>query len=626
MSTNLEVWWRAKKGEVNQNLRQYVRRIEQAQGAIFDRFVKLEVLYDPNSSLYGQSGEQLAHVEENAIASNVDTVTAVVAATEILARYQTDGADWGMQRLARHLEWYSEELAKDLKIADKCRSAFKECAKKGVGLTKAYIVWGQVRVERVFVENIVVPDDEIRGGRTPKQMHQWDYVDLEELCARFPKHEDAIIASAKNRRNWRGWSTGNLMGIDLDVELLESWRLPIGVKGQPGYKPGRHIIAIDGLDLLDEKYEDDCFPFAIGIWSERATSWYGISGAERIAGIQRALNRRNWQIERQNDQCALPTQYVRPVDAHLTVKSSRIGAIVPIKGDYPVSVTPVAVSGETYQNRVDLKESAGEEFGQSRMATHATKPAGIDSGVALREYKDQSTQRFALQEKMYEQLVLDTIWLAIVCCKKLGAKAPTMTRHARFGGRKIPWKEVNPRELKVQIAAASTLGRSPAGRKQMVIEFAQAGIVTLDEARALLRSSDLERALSLYTAALENIEYCIDQIADGAIVMPDPVMNLKMCVWRGQQELQIWAASAESPDGAPEERVEALRQFVSQAIWMMKRAEGNAANQNAMSGATAPPMPADPNMPIDQSMMPPVPMDGPGVAAFAPSAMNLRAS
>jgi hypothetical protein len=62
-------------------------------------------------------------------------------------------------------------------------------------------------------------------------------------------------------------------------------------------------------------------------WIPRAKSWYGISGAERVAGIQRALNKRNWQIEKQNDNIALPTTWVRPADANMTTKTSRIGNI-----------------------------------------------------------------------------------------------------------------------------------------------------------------------------------------------------------------------------------------------------------------------------------------------------------
>ncbi len=42
------------------------------------------------------------------------------------------------------------------------------------------------------------------------------------------------------------------------------------------------------------------------------------------------------------------------------------------------------------------------------MTAQAAKPGGLDSGVALREYRDQTTQRFAIQEKAFETLKLDS--------------------------------------------------------------------------------------------------------------------------------------------------------------------------------------------------------------------------
>ena len=86
-----------------------------------------------------------------------------------------------------------------------------------------------------------------------------------------------------------------------------------------------------------------------------------------------------------------------------------------------------------------------------------------------------------------------------------------------------------------------------------------------------------------------------------------------MCVWRGQQELLIW-----SVNNAPEARLEALRQFVVQAAWMLDQA-AKPANSNTMPGAmpSADPMSAPP--------MPGQPVGPAPVAALAPQAMDLMA-
>jgi hypothetical protein len=129
-----------------------------------------------------------------------------------------------------------------------------------------------------------------------------------------------------------------------------------------------------------------------------------------------------------------------------------------------------------------MKSAAYEDSGVSRMAAQAVKPAGIDSGVAMREYRDQTTQRFSMQEKAFERLVLDVYELALDCCKDLGEDAPVITRKAKFGAKKIEWA-TSTWDVKVQIAAASTLSAHAGGSLQTALEWAQAGVITTDEWR-----------------------------------------------------------------------------------------------------------------------------------------------
>lgn len=612
-----QLWWNAKKNEAHNLTFAYVTRAEEELGDVFERFFRLECLYDPNNP--DADRRQQDRVTENAIASNIDTVTAVVATVDIRARYMTDGADWKQQRRARKLEYYTEDLSTRYEVLPKCRKAFKEAAKKGNGLVKVHAVFNEPRVEHVLVENVVVPQDECRDGREPRQMHQWEYIDADELAARHPEAATDITRMRNNGRRHRQHYTRDLLSND--VECLWSWRLPVGRKGQKGYKPGRETLVMDGRTLVDRKYDDDCFPMAMMIWSDRPHSFYGISGAERIMGIQRALNKNNWHIEKGNDNIVSPPIYVRPADAGIGAKSNRINGYTIYRADKPETAQHQAVSNETYNRNRTLKEAAQHEFGQTSMATHGAKPPGLDSAVALREHKDQTTQRFASQEQAFEHLVLWCNYLMVAVCKKLGSKAPKVTRRSRFGTRTLRWADVDLAEVKVQMKAAANLNRTPAGRTQLVIEFAQAGIVSTDEARRLLQHPDLERELSLYTAALEVVEFDLDEIAEGSIVMPDPMTNLSVCIWRGQREYAQWLI-----DGAPEEVLEALRDYIVQAIWFRDLAGQGAANANgapampdaaampgAAAGAMPPPMPADP-------------MAAQPVAALAPQAMSLRAS
>lgn len=625
-----ERWWLARKGDAHKYTLLFVQRCEDELSPIFERIFRLECLYDPNNP-EASSGAQ-DRVTENAIASNVDTISAIVASVDIRARFMTDGGDWHQQQRARELEYYAEEMSTRFGVLQKDRRAFKESVKKGNGLVKVHNVLGKPRVEHILVENVVVPPDETRDGRESTQLHQWDYVDADELAMRFPKQaeqiEKARRTSGRRRASYGSFRTAN------DVECLWSWRLPIGEmpkkydprKKYDTYRPGRVTLVIEGVTLFDEQYHKPHFPMACGVWTERVHSWYGIGGAERIMGIQRALNKRNWTIEQALERTAMPLVLVRPVDAGLAAKANRAGMVATYRGDVPVTHTPPTVNAETFQSRIQLKQSAQEEFGQTSMVTHGAKPPGLDSGAALREFTDHTSQRWGAQELMFEQdLFLKTIELLLECCKDLGDEAPTMTRKSRFGARKIKWADVDMGEVKVQMKAAANLNRTPAGRQQLVIEFAQAGIISTDQARKLMQHPDLERELSLYTAAIEVVESDIDEIARGRVVMPDPMSSLAIAEWRGQREYNQWLK-----DGAPEEKLEALRQYVVQAIWMGKLANQSGANADAAGMAVDPaaaaagaaPMPG-PDMPMP---MGPDPMAAPPPAALAAQAMQLRAS
>ncbi len=608
-------WFRAEEGEVHRTVFDYVSNVERQQFDQFNRFVQLDELYDPNmpnSPGVTETSDTIGLVIENVIASNVDTVAAAIATADVRARFMTDDGDWSTQRIATRLEWYSEGLGKLLGIAEKCQSAFKEAAKKGTGLVKVYVDgFNEVRAEHVRVDDIIVDEAECRNGGKPRQMHQrMSNVDREELKAQFPDHEEEIDR-AQTGRGWSSMWAGYRPIVDDALVAIESWKLPIGRKGKSGYRAGRHTITIDGCDLLDEPYDKPHFPIACIVWSERTAGFYGISLAERIAGIQRALNKRNWQIDRNLDQYAIPTTFVDYVDAKLAVQTiNRIGTVVPHKGERPLTVTPQANSPEVYQNRNDMKSAAYEDSGVSRMAAHGSKPAGLDSGVALREHRDQTTQRFSPQEKRFERLVLEVITLALDCCKDLDEDAPVISRKAKFGAKKIKWADVDMQDVTVQIAAASSLSRTPAGRYQTALEWAQAGVITTDEWRRLTKHPDLDRVLSMYTQGMESVERDIEAIEDGHHVTPEPFGNLLLMSRVGQM-----AYLRDRDLGAPEEVLEGLREYVTLAIALLKR-KAAPANGNA-----AMPMPGD--MPMDPAMDPA--MAGQPVAALAPQAMDLRA-
>jgi len=576
----IERWYNAEKDDelhldLPTKVFQYVEELERVQSDLYERFFRLNCLYDPYFRLatYSEPVEmQDRLVSENVVASSIDTVVGIIATAEVRPRVLIDSGDWEDHRRATRLSWYSEGLGKQLNVHPLAVSGFKDAALKGSGLTKVWVDWNaaEIKAQRVPIEDIVVPDGECRGGRSPKQMHHRQFVDKEELKLEHPEFAEEIENSSGGGEvdaAWTSWAGYRPVQQDHTI-IIESWHLPYGKKGSKNYSPGRHTISLRDFAIVDEEYHKPYFPFARMAWTERAAGWYAIGGGERIAGHQRRLNKLNRGIDRQQDQLANPTTWVQLPDANIAAKTTnRLGTIAVYKAAIPKTVIPQAVSPEQYGRLRDVKDSAFEEVGVSRLAASAKKPGRLDSGAALREFRDQSTQRFAPQEKNYEQYVLDIHWLAVDGARDMamreGFSAPVVIKKLARGSKKLEWKDVDTGELRIQMQAAATLSRTPAGRTQMVLEWAQAGILNQDEARKLLSPFDpldLDKAMSLYTASLDDIDMSIEEALDGDIVIPEPYQNLKLGIWRFQQSyLQ------EKGHGASDEILENLRQWIVQA-------------------------------------------------------------
>jgi hypothetical protein len=167
-------------------------------------------------------------------------------------------------------------------------------------------------------------------------------------------------------------------------------------------------------------------------------------------------------------------------------------------------------------------------------------------------------------------------------------------------------------DVRVQIAAASTLSRTPAGRYQTALEWAQAGVISTDEWRRLTQHPDLDRVLSLYTQGMESVERDLEDIEDGYVVTPEPFGNLLLMTRLGQM-----AYLRDRDLDAPEEVLEGLRQYTVLAAHMHA---GGAANANA-------PAAGGEISPDAAGMLPGgAPSVGQPASALAPQAMNLLAS
>ncbi len=552
----------------------YVHGVDESQSYQHDLNVRNARLYT-NADMLGldwtlseknPTRKRIGRVVENVIQSVCDTATAMIAKNRPRAAFMTDGADWSLQRKAKLLEKYVEGQFALTDIYREGVKVFRDAIVFGTGAMKMYINEGEIKAERVLIDEIIVDEREARAAY-PRQMHHRKMVSREVLKAQFPEHAneiDRVNAPGNGRRDYmNAWSIND----PTNVYVIESWHLP----SKEGAPDGVHSITIEGLTLLWEKYDDENFPFVFYRWSEPLAGFYGQGLSEQLTGIQLRINKINNFIQKAQDLIAVPRVFVDVSSKQLKPQfTNEVGTIIPYRGKPPIFMTPQAVGAEIYTYKQQLKNSAYELAGISQLSATSQKPVGLESAVALREYNDIETQRFAIQAQEYEEMFLHIAYRFVSLSKKLyksGFDASSVWNSNNYA-KKIKWSEVDMEETVyvMQIEASSILSRTPAGRMQQVIEMAQSGLIDKDEARKLLQHPDLKSSMDLFNAMIEDIDATIEALSEGVYQAPESFQNLAL----GQARVQMAYLKAKR-DGAPDDILDGMRQWIEQANAELKK-------------------------------------------------------
>lgn len=615
-----QLWWDVKEDGVHEAVWNYVRSLGDDQRDIHERHFRCAWLYNnqpiANDYTFVGTGMEMGPVTENVIESVIDTATSMIGKQRPRPTFMTDGALWSVQRRAHRLGLFMEAEFHRLGLYDLGARSFRDACVFGTGGVKIYARRGKVVVERFLIDEIRVDERECRVG-PPRQIHQVKFVDrstLKAIHARGKKKADiADMIDKANATDPSGtgylWTTWQRVERN-QVIVVESWHLP----SAPGEKDGRHVISMDNGTLLDEPWEKDYFPFVFYRWSERLTGFYGRGLAEQLAGIQLRINKLNRFIARAQDLISVPRIFVGPADAHIKEKmSNRIGLIcITRSGQPPTFTNPPAVAPEIYTYKEQLKQAAYQFAGISELSAQSKKPEGLESAVALREFNDIETSRFAIQAQRLEGWYLEVARQMVGVYKEIaGDKVnPVAIWKARKRFQQIEWKDVDLEEdvYSMTIEASSILSRTPAGRLQGVIEMAQAGLIDQDEARRLMGHPDLERSMSLYNAAIDDAEAAIEELLDGKFSAPEPFENLALCIHRIQM-----AYLKAKRDGAPEDILAGFRDWLDLAVNEMNGAQAATPppTMPAPNGMVGAPPPGQLPVPLPAAPATPQPAPGP---------------
>lgn len=584
-------WYKENKNEVHTALFPYIKMLNNTQSGIQDSNVKNMRLYGNNEysglSLYNyQSSEtsysMLNRLTLNIIQSMVDTACSKITKNKPRPYFLTDGADFTLQRRAEKLTKFAEGQFYSTKLYELMPRVFKDSAIFGTGCIKIYVEDKEIKAERVFIDEIKVDENESIYGQ-PRQMHQLKWIHKDVLAAAYPSCKGSIqnAASELSPGADESYRKGDMLLV------VESWKLP----SKEGASDGRHTICINNDTLLDDKWERQTFPFVFVRWNERPLGFWGQGISEQLTGIQIEINKILKTIQVSMHLVSVPKLMVEAsskiITAHL---NNKIGGIIKYAGTKPEWGQLGTIPGELFTQLDRLYQRAYEIIGISQLSAQAQKPAGLNSGKAIRTYNEIETERFMECAKRYEQAFLDSAELMIDYAKDIAKVTRNYKVKVPGSGflHTIKWDDVNMKDdqYMMQVFPTSALSQTPAARLQEVQELMQAGLIGKEDGMKLLDFPDLKAMYNLENAGCEDIDKQIELMIDaGEYQTPEPYQNLQYGVIKVQKAYLMYKSQ-----NAPEDRLELLRQWMSDARELLQppappMPQGNEATQNLQGAA-----------------------------------------
>lgn len=631
-------WWAADGDEVHSALTSVVQHIKNSQGWRKDADVFHAELYAGGpggagiAGMTGQTEYVPARQPYNVCRGAADTLVSKVAKHRPLPQVLTTRGNWAMQKRARKCSQFIEGCFYRQRIFEqKAQYLVRDAAVFGRGLLKIWREGKNIFTERTHPWELHTDEWDSRYG-DPRNLYHLRTVDRGVLIERFGRDEDGefiedicldIESAGDIDDTYVTNSSGDPYDSTVDrTHFVEAWHLPSG----PDAKDGRHVIAIMGRTLLDEPWERQYFPFAMLGYSSPISGYWPQGLIEQLEGFQGEIS---FMSEKVSESHATIGGCIVAIPSNSGITDTHLinGVGYGLRhnpGAAPTFFNPEPVHPATYQRLRDLPQDALADVGLSTMSTQSTKPAGIDSGIGLQTLDDMETERFVIFGRAYEAWCLDIARQFVDCASEIAENEGEYAVEVPLKGGLLPlsWKDVSIDDFELKVFSTSTLPSQPAARLDRLQALFDAGVVDRAVFLRELDAPELSAELDMETADKLNVDERLEAMLESddpedpdTYKMPTPYQDLVWAAKRAQQRL-----NKAEVDGAPEENLDLLRRFITEAQALDLRL-------NPPPPPAPPPMPMmDPAMgppmgaPMDPAAMPPP--DPPPLPATPPPAMG----
>ena len=317
---------------------------------------------------------------------------------------------------------------------------------------------------------------------------------------------------------------------------------------------------IDGKVIKVEKYEKPTLPFVFIHYCNPITGNSSQSVVDCLNSIQLQIDKVANKIKEAMDLNPAMSVFV-PEGS--TIKAgqlnNRVGNIFTYKPIPGMTTSPVTTAtppfiDNQYVNMLnDYIQKAYEMVGLTQLSAQGAKPIGIDSGVAIQTLENVESERFEVQLSNVINMFVEIAKTCIFVFDKDDDILPKDKNRCQ-----VKWRDVvkESEKMFIQFSAGDKLGKDPATKAQVIMQWAQAGFIPSSRVASLMEIPDLESTYTLATNSLNAVMTVIDRcIEKDNFDIPDfiPFTLLKEEIVNAQ--LSLYACGK---DGSNDEDIEKL--------------------------------------------------------------------
>lgn len=508
----------------------------------------------------------------NVIKSCVDTLTSKITQQSPSIMFLTDGEDFFKQEKAQLASSFVDGCFYLTKFKREARRAFLDSSLWGIGAVKitADKVNNTMIAERVLPLELFIDDFDALYN-APRNLFQRKVINKDALKALFPDHVEEIDKAKTS-------SDGGAQRLYENTDVIEAWHLPTSKDS----KDGKHLICIENCTLSEESWDKLYFPFAFLQFTDPLVGFWPAGLGEMLMGLQLEINK-TLKVIRQIMEYSVP-KLVVPAGSTIATQhlTNYVLDVIKVMGGGSPQVMQLAQANpQLFSYLATLYQKAYEIAGISQLSAQALKPAGLNSGRALRNFYQIESERYATTEQKWELFFVDAAYLFVQEAKDVPKFVATNV--GKSGLTKINWKrdiDLKDEEFRIQAFPISALPKTPAGRLETITDLIAGQFITREQGLELLNYPDLSAVLDRDLSGRKLVRKIVDKILlHNEYTDPELFFDLAYCIEYAQKTYTLAKLN-----NAPDDTLDMLVRFMTESQAMKKSLEA------------PPPMPGLPGM------------------------------